>query len=269
MVNPHGCPGGDIMKSLIAAFALLTMNFFTPVPAWSEQEITVSAAISLKNAFTDMGKIYEKSHPDVKVNFNFGASGDLIKQIQGGAPVAVFASAAQKDMDILEQEGLLIPGSRANLTANVVVLVQPKQATVKLAGFPDLAKPEVKKIAIGNPKTVPAGRYAMDVFNHYKIADATKDKLVLAENVRQVLDYVARGEVEAGLVYQTDAMTRSQEVQVVAAAPADSHKPVVYPLALVKGAANEAAAKEFVALVLSGQGQEVLQKYGFNPVTQK
>lgn len=257
------------MKSFIAAFAVLMLNFFAPDPVWSDQEILVSAAISLKNAFTDMGKIYEKSHPDVKVNFNFGASGDLIKQIQGGAPVAVFASAAQKDMDILEQEGLLVPGSRANLAANVVVLVEPKQATVKLAGFPDLAKSEVKRIAIGNPKTVPAGRYAMEVFNHVKIAEAVKDKLVLAENVRQVLDYVARGEVEAGLVYQTDAMTRSQEVQVVAAAPADSHKPVVYPLALVKGAANEGTAREFMALVVSAEGQAVLQKYGFKTVSPK
>jgi molybdate transport system substrate-binding protein len=257
------------MKSLIAAFALLALNFFTPVPAWSEQGITVSAAISLKNAFTDIGKLSEKSHPGVKVNFNFGASGDLIKQIQGGEPVAVFASAAQKDMDILEQEGLLIPGSRANLAANVVALVQSTQTTLKVAGFLDLAKPEVKKIAIGNPKTVPAGRYAMEVFNYLKVAEATQDRLVLAENVHQVLDYVARSEVEAGLVYHTDALTRSQEVQVIAAAPADSHKPVIYPLALVKGVANEAAAREFMALVLSAKGQTVLQKYGFKAVAAK
>ena len=150
------------------------------------------------------------------------------------------------------------------LPANGVVLVQPKQTTVKLAGFSDLAKPEVKKIAIGNPKTVPAGRYAMEVLNHFKIAEAIQDKLVLAENVRQVLDYVARGEVEAGVVYQTDAMTRPQEVQVVAAAPADSHKPVVYPLALIKGAANEAAAKEFVALVFLPRGRRCCRSMGLN-----
>ena len=203
------------------------------------------------------------------MNFNFGASGDLIKQIQGGAPVTVFASAAQKDMDTLEQAGLLVPGSRKDFAGNGVVLVQPRQTSFKLAGFPELVKPEVKKIAIGNPKTVPAGRYAMEVFNHFKIADVIQDKLVLAENVRQVLDYVARGEVDAGLVYQTDAMTRPQEVQVITAAPPDSHKPVVYPMALIKGAANEAAAKGFMALVLSPQGQAVLQKYGFRPVLTK
>ena len=146
------------MRGLVALVGMVWLSFLIPDTGRSEQEILVSAAISLKNAFTDIGKLYEKSHLGSKVNFNFGASGDLIKQIQGGATVAVFASAAQKDMDILEQEGLLVPGSRANLVENVVVLVQPQQTAVKLAGFPDLAKPEVKKIAIGNPKTVPAGR---------------------------------------------------------------------------------------------------------------
>ena len=257
------------MKKLVILLVILCLGFLTPDKVWSEQEILVSAAISLKNAFTEIGEIHQKTHPGSKVNFNFGASGDLIKQIQGGASVAVFASAAQKDMDILEQEGFLVPGSRANLVENLVVLVQPKQTAVKLVGFSDLAKPEVKKIAIGNPKTVPAGRYAMEVFNYFKVADAIQDRLVLAENVRQVLDYVARGEVEAGLVYQTDATTRSQEVHVIAVAPHESHKPVVYPLALIKGATDEALAKEFTALVLSPQGQAVLQKYGFKPISPK
>lgn len=228
-------------------------------------EITVSAAISLKNAFTDIGKLYEKSHPDVKVNLNFGASGDLARQILGGAPVALFASAAQKDMNEVEQAGLLAPGSRADFAGNGVVLVQPRQGVVKLTGFPDLAKREVKKIAIGNPKTVPAGRYAMEVLTNLKLADSLKDKLVLAENVRQVLDYVARGEVDAGLVYHTDALTRPREVQVIASAPPDSHKTIVYPIALIKDAAADPAAKGFLAFVLSAQGQEILKKYGFKP----
>ena len=109
----------------------------------------------------------------------------------------------------------------------------------------------------------------MEVFTYFKMAEAIKDKLILAENVRQVLDYVARGEVDAGLVYQTDALTRPQEVQVIGAAPPDSHNPVIYPLARIKSAANDGAAKEFVALVLSAQGQAVLQKYGFKPVAPK
>ena len=158
------------MRKLVALVGMVWLSFLMPDTVWSEQEIVVSAAISLKNAFTEIGALYEKSHPGSKVNFNFGASGDLLRQIQGGAPVAVFASAAQKDMDTLEPAGLLIPGSRANFAGNSVVLVQPRQAIAKLAGFPDLAKPEVKKIAIGNPKTVPAGRYAMEVLNYFQVS---------------------------------------------------------------------------------------------------
>ena len=156
------------MKKLVILLVILCLGFLMPDKVWSEQEIVVSAAISLKNAFTEIGVLYEKSHPGSKVSFNFGASGDLLRQIQGGAPVAVFASAAQKDMDTLEQAGLLIPGSRANFAGNSVVLVQPRQAIAKLAGFPDLAEYEVKKIAIGNPKTVPAGRYATEVLNYFQ-----------------------------------------------------------------------------------------------------
>ncbi len=164
---------------------------------------------------------------------------------------------------------MLAPGSRADFAGNGVVLVEPKTTSIKLTDFAELTKPEVKKIAIGNPKTVPAGRYAMEVFNYVKIAEAIQDKLVLAENVRQVLDYVSRREVDAGIVYQTDAMTRLQDVQVILAAPPDSHKPVLYPLALIKGAANEGEAKAFVSLLLSPQGQAVLQKYGFRPAGKK
>lgn len=254
------------MKNIIVFSWMLLLSCLIPDQVPARQELTVSAAISLKNVFTDIGKLFEKSHLGAKINFNFGASGDLAKQIVGGAPVAVFASAAQKDMDEVEKAGLLLPRSRGDFTGNGVVLVQPRPTRLKMTGFSDLAKPEVEKIAIGNPKTVPAGRYAMEVLTHFKLADSLKDKLVLAENVRQVLDYVARGEVDAGLVYQTDAKARSQEVQVVAPAPADSHKPVVYPIALIKSAANEVLAKDFIALVLSAQGQEVLQKFGFKPV---
>jgi molybdate transport system substrate-binding protein len=258
-----------IMRNMSVCFGMIMLILIISGPVRGEQEILVSAAISLKNTFTEVGKLHEKKHPGVKVNFNFGASGDLARQIVGGAPVAVFASAAQKDMDTLEQSGLLVPGSRADFAGNGVVLVQSQQARFKLTNIPDLAKPEVKKIAIGNPKTVPAGRYAMEVIAYYKLADVIQDKLVLAENVRQVLDYVSRGEVEAGLIYQTDAMIRPQEVQVVTAAPSESHKPVVYPVALIKGAVNEAEANEFIALILSPEGQILLQNYGFKPVSSK
>lgn len=231
--------------------------------AESQKEITVSVAISLKNAFEEIGKLYEAKNKGTKVVFNFGASGDLIRQIEGGAPVDVFASAAQKDMDSIEQKGMIMKDTRVNIAANTVVLVVPAGLKAKIKSFEGLTSGEINRIAVGNPKTVPAGRYAQEVFKYYKVAEAIKDKLVFAENVRQVLDYVARGEVDAGIVYSTDAMVRSKEVKIVATAPEASHKPVVYPVAVVKGSKNEASAKELVALVVSREGKRILEKYGF------
>jgi molybdate transport system substrate-binding protein len=243
---------------------LSALLVFVPVFGVSSTEageITVSAAISLKNAFEELGGLYRSSHR-TKVFLNFGASGDLARQIKGGAPVDVFASAAEKDMDALEKGGLLIKGSRVDFAGNEVVLVAPFEGSFK-AGFEGLLSPSVKKIALGNPVTVPAGRYASQVLDHYKLSRLLKDKLVFAENVRQVLDYVARGEVDAGIVYATDASIRAKEVRISAVAPKGSHKPVVYPMALVKDSRNKDAAKAFVELVLSPEGQRILAKYGF------
>lgn len=226
------------------------------------QEITVSAAISLKNVFEEMGKLYE-SRNYVKVVFNFGASADLMRQIEGGAPVDVFASAAQKDMDEAEKKSLILTGSRANFTANTVVLVVPATTNTSLKSFENLKSGSVKKIAIGNPKTVPAGRYAEEIFRHYRILDSIKGKCILTENVRQALDYVTRGEVDAGVVYSTDAMTRPKELRIAATAQTESHRPVIYPIAAVKGAKKEPDAKAFISFVLSHEGQRILEKHGF------
>ena len=139
----------------------------------------------------------------------------------------------------------------------------PAGAKTSLKSFEGLSGAEIKKIAVGNPKTVPAGRYAEEVFGSYKMLPSVKDKFIYAENVRQVLDYVARGEVDAGIVYATDAAARAKEIKIVATAPEASHKPVVYPMAVVKGTKSEADAKAFIALVVSPEGKKILQKYGF------
>ena len=189
-----------------------------------------------------------------------------MNQIEGGAPVDVFASAAQKDMDLLDQKGLVAPGTRVNFASNTVVLVVPATAKTSMKSFEGLKTDTIKKIALGNPKTVPAGRYAEEVFQYYKLLGAIKDKLILAGNVRQVLDYVARGEVDAGVVYATDAATRLKEVRTVATAPKQSHKPVIYPIGVVKGTKNKVAAGAFIALLSSAEGKNILEKYGFKVV---
>jgi molybdate transport system substrate-binding protein len=258
------------MKKFLLCAPLL--SFFLVIPginlssAEPAMEITVSAAISLKNTFEEIGKIFEERHPRTKVRFNFGASGDLARQIEAGAPVDVFASAAQKDMDDIDKKGLITSGTRMNFAGNSVVLVKPGMSQIRMELFEDLRKPEVKKIVIGNPKSVPAGRYAQEVLKYLNLWEAVRDKLVLAEHVRQALDYVARNEVDAAIVYSTDAMIRPREVRIVTKVPDRSHQPIVYPIGIVKGSKNQSLAKEFVAFVLSPEGKNLLKKYGFETV---
>jgi molybdate transport system substrate-binding protein len=194
---------------IVVCFAALIICTEIRAQPISTHEITVSAAISLKNAFEEIGKIFMQKHPGTKVIFNFAGSGALARQIETGAPVDVFASAAQKDMDDLGKRDLIVVNSRKDFAKNGVVLVKPARSTIPLQTLTDLQKKEIRKIAIGNPKTVPAGRYAEEALRHHNLWDALKDKLIFAENVRQVLDYVARNEVDAGLVYSTDAMAGS------------------------------------------------------------
>lgn len=249
----------------LVCFAALFLTGEIRAQSPSAREITISAAISLKDAFEQIGKAFMEKHPGTKLVFNFGGSGDLARQIEAGAPVDVFASAAQKDMDDIGKKDLIAADSRKDFARNVVVLVKPVNSTVPLQGLVDLQKKEVKKIVIGNPKTVPAGRYAEEALKHFNLWDAVKDKLVFAENVRQALDYVARDEVDAGLVYSTDAMARAKEVKVVMKLPEGSHRPVIYPIGVIKGTKEESLSKAFVDFVISAQGQRILNQYGFMP----
>ncbi|HQZ82392.1 MAG TPA: molybdate ABC transporter substrate-binding protein [Pyrinomonadaceae bacterium] len=229
--------------------------------------ITVSAAISLKDAFTEIGEMYTaRSGNGAKIQFNFGASGVLQQQIENGAPVDVFASAGERQMDALAAKGLLEPGSRYDLARNSLVLIVPQNSEVAVSSFADLALPTVKKIAVGNPKTVPAGQYSNEALTKMGLAERVGGKLILAENVRQVLEYVVRGEVDAGIVYSTDAKQGGAKVNVAATADENAHSPILYPIAAVKEGAHQRAAQEFIALVLSVDGQKVLAKYGFSPV---
>ncbi len=251
-------------KRLLFAAVVLCMFFRMPCYASQQTEITVSAAISLKNAFEEIGKSFEAKNPGIKVFFNFGGSGDLARQIEAGAPVDVFASASPKDMQDIQNKNLLIPETRAVFAGNSIVIVQPSQSSLKLAGMEDLKKPEVRRIGIGNPQTVPAGRYAAEIFAFYKLSDALKEKLIMGENVRQVLDYVVRGEVDAGIVYKTDALTQPSGVKIFFDVPQASHSPVLYPAAVIKNTKSQEAAKRFVRFVAGDTAsRSIFEKYGF------
>jgi molybdate transport system substrate-binding protein len=228
-------------------------------------EIVVSAAVSLKEAFGDIARRFEAVQ-GVKVVFNFAGSGELAKQIEFGAPADVFASAGEREMDQLAGNGLIDSPSRADFAGNTLVLVVPASPDQPTIPFSDLAQGKFKRIAIGNPQTVPAGHYAQQALENNHLWAAVKGRLILAENVRQVLEYVARGEVDAGLVYSTDVDVAHGRVKVVSQAPQGTYGPVRYPIAIIKNTPHREAAEKFLEFVLGHDGQSVLAKHGFAPV---
>jgi molybdate transport system substrate-binding protein len=225
--------------------------------------LTVSAAASLKNALTAIDRDFERQHPDVAITPNFGASGTLQLQIEQGAPADVFVSAAPQQMDALAAKNLLLAETRVNLLENELVLIAPKDSKV-VSGFADLKSPDVHVIAVGDPRSVPAGTYAQQVLTALGIYDAVKSKMTLATDVRQVLADVETGSAEAGLVYSTDAAI-SPKVRVVMDAPAGTHQLIVYPAAVLRASMNPDAARKFVNYLASPAARAVFAKYGFRP----
>jgi molybdate transport system substrate-binding protein len=248
------------VRTLVLALVLLV----SASPA-SAQELTLSVAISMKEATEEIGRLFTKTRPGVTLRFNFGASGDLQKQIEAGAPVDLFVSAAARQMDELEAKRLIVTGSRRAFARNVLVAIAPADSRLDLSRPVVLAEPRVTRIALGNPKTVPAGQYTEESLRALGLWDRVQPKLVFAENVRQVLDYVNRGEVEIGFVYATDAVTRAGRVKEVFRPGEDSYRPVVYPVAVVTGSRQPALATAFVDLLVGGEGQGVLRRLGFAP----
>jgi molybdate transport system substrate-binding protein len=232
-------------------------------PPRPSADLTVSAAISLKDSMDEIAQLYKAEMPDAVIHFNYGASGTLQRQVEEGAPVDVFVSASPSQMDALESKGLVLPGTRKDLVKNAIVLIVPKGKT-GITSFADLTSADAKIIAVGEPQTVPAGKYAQEVLTHLGLYDELKPKFVLAKDVRQVLTYVATGNADAGIVYATDAKT-SDKVSVVTTAAEDSHSPVIYPVAVLKSSQNALAAKNFVEFLLGPNARTVFQKYGFLP----
>jgi len=229
--------------------------------------ITVSAAISLKDALDELGPIFQAQQhrknggSGTIVTYNYGGSGTLARQIEQGAPVDVFFSAAEKQMDELAAQGLIVADTRRDLVGNALVLIAPAQSTA-LHSFQDLSNAAVKTIALGETSTVPAGMYARQTLEHLGLFAAVEKKVVYAKDVRAVLTYVETGNADAGMVYQTDANT-SQQIRVIAVAPADSHDPILYPAAVLRDAKDKAAARAFLEFLQEPDARAVFQKYGF------
>jgi len=234
-------------------------------PAAPAQELTLSVAISMKEALEAIGRGFAGGRGGVVLRYNFGASGELARQIEAGAPVDVFISAAERQMDELAAKGLVEADTRRVFARNVVVAITPADASIALTQAADLLQPRVRRIVVGNPKTVPVGQYSEHCLRALGLWDRLQPKLVFAENVRQALDYVARGEVDAGFVYATDAAIRPRDVRVAFRPAEETYGPVTYPAAVVRGSQHGALARAFVEALAGADAQRVLQRLGFVP----
>ena len=228
--------------------------------AWSA-DLTVSAAASLTQAFQDIGAQFENKNPGTKVKFNFGASGALMQQIANGAPVDVFASADTDTMDKAVAKGVVAAADVKVFTTNKLVVIVPLQSKTALQQLADLKKPDIKRIAMGTPASVPAGHYAQGSLEKAGLWNEVKDKVINTTNVRQALDYVSRDEVDAGFVYASDAQLMQDKVKV--AMHVTTLTPIQYPIAPVMGSTNKNSSVKFIQFLQSPLAQATLKKYGF------
>ncbi len=228
-------------------------------------QITVSAAVSLRDAVTEIAGNFTKEQ-GVEVKFIFGGSGKLAEQIKAGSPVDLFVSASIRQMDDLATFGLIDPDSGRIIAGNALVLIVPAGGKTNIDGYTALGRLTAdQRIAIGNPNSVPAGQYAREILVHLKIWDSIKGNLVYGANVRQVLDYVERGEVEAGVVYSTDALVSGDKVIKIAVADPATHSPIIYPAVVLRDAVDKATAERFLDYLLTKPSQEILTRHGFIP----
>lgn len=243
------------------ASCVLAALLCVSVPAVRAVEITVSAAASLSNAFREVGAAFQAAHPDVEVLLNFAPSDALLQQLKSGAPIDVLATADQESMDKAAQGNLIAPASRRNFTGNTLVLITPADSTLAIASLAALKQPEIKHIALGNPAGVPAGRYAQRALEQAGVWPLREGQAIYAQSVRQALDYVARGEVEAGLVYATDARMHKDKVKLAFEVPTATA--IVYPIAVTADSREATSAAQFVDFLASPAGQAILARFGF------
>jgi len=247
-----------LILSLVGCSAGNTTKPSTNVAKVKPTEIMVSAAASLQNSMNEVQKEYALKKPEVKLIINFAGSGTLQQQIEQGAPADLFVSAGKKQMDALESKNLLVKESRIDLLGNDLVLITGKDNS-RITSLEDLTKAD--KISIGTPESVPAGKYAKESLTSLKLWDVVQP-LVLAKDVTQVLNYVETGNVEAGLVYQSDAKS-STKVKVVTVVPESSHAPIVYPIAVISATKNKQVAEDFLKYLQSSDAMKIFETYGF------
>ena len=227
-------------------------------------ELLVSAAASMTDVLAELATMYKDLEPNTELIFTFGPSGGLQAQIEEGAPVDIFMSAAQKQMKALEEKNLLVNHTIKTLLVNKVVLIVPSNDSIGITSFDDLTtNDKISKIALGDPGNVPVGQYSEEIFTTLNVLDEIKTKAIYGTDVRTVLTWVENNEVDCGLVYATDAMS-TDKVKIVGEAPEGSHKEVTYPVAVIKSSKHIDESKAFLAFVQTEEAAKIFEKYGFS-----
>ena len=229
----------------------------------SEGEVNLAAAASLKNVYDEkLIPMFNEKYPNIKVTPTYASSGDLQTQIENGLEADIFMSASNKQMNALADEDLIDNSTNVQTLENKVVLIVPKDSDSNITSFEDLKDVE-GTIAIGDPESVPAGQYAKEVLTNLGIWDSVESKLSLGTDVTAVLNQVAQGSADCGIVYATDAKS-TEDVKVICEAPEDAlDTPVIYPVAVVKDSKNADAANKFMDFLKTQEAQDVFKEYGF------
>lgn len=248
-------------------FSLVLLLILAACSSNSEKQdekvpLTVSAAVSLTDALEDIKTLYEKDHK-VEFTFNLQGSGSLAQQIQQGAPVDIFISANQQWMETLAEDQLIIDSTKEDVTGNKLVLITSKDSPIDYDSIEAIGDNEIKKIAIGNPESVPAGKYTEQVLQNLNLWDSLENKFILAKDVRQVLTYVETENVDIGFVYESDARS-SDQVKILATAKNHTHDPIIYPAAIIKDTKHEKEATEFMTFLSTDVAQDILKNHGFS-----
>jgi len=239
----------------------MVSNLIGCIDKTKEETIMLAAAASLKNCMeNDLIPIFEQKNTNIKIEATYDSSGKLQTQIEEGADVDVFMSAAEKQMNALNDKGLIVENSIVPLLENKLVLIVTKGNENIIKDFKDMLK--AKAIAIGDPESVPAGQYAKELLSNLGLWDEALNKLSSGTNVTEVLNWVAEGSAEAGIVYATDAKF-NDKVEVVLSAPEGSVSKVIYPVAIIKATTKLESANVFVNFLQSDEAKEIFKKYGF------
>jgi molybdate transport system substrate-binding protein len=258
-------------RTNLAAFILWPMAIFVilATPGCAEDKrvtLNVSAGAGLIDAVTEINELYMQQNSNVNILSTFSAAGDLQVQIENGAPADIFFSPSSKHMDALADQNLIVQESRRNIVKNSLVLITPAENKLNLSRFIDLLDENVQKVAMGDPEFVPAGAYGLQTLEAMEISfSEIETKLILANNVRQVLNYVENRSVDAGIVYATDALS-SESVKVIAVAPDSVNENIVFPAAVITTSSNVMEASNYLDYLSGTEAGKVFEKYGYTVI---